>query len=99
MFDSAWIDIKCPYCGQTSKIECQTKELDCTLECWNKGDFVGDKTLPYLECIADCHSDECMDWQTKKDGYRSGFGRMFFVNVKLDEGVVTGDYEITDASD
>lgn len=94
MFDSAWIDIKCPYCGQTSKIECQTKELDCTLERWEQGDFVGDKSVSHLECVADCHSDQCMAWQTKADGYRSGFGRMFEVIVILDEGVITGEYDI-----
>lgn len=99
MFDSAYIDIKCPYCGQKSEIECQTKELDCSLDVWRKGDFVGDKTLTHLDCIADCRSKECMDFEEKRIGYRSGFGRMFYVNVKLEDGIVTGEYEITDASE
>lgn len=95
MFDSAYIDIKCPFCGQTSEIECQTKELYCNLDVWRKGEFVGDKMLSKLECIADCHSKECTEYTDKKDGYHSGFGRMFEVDVKLNEGIVTGEYEIT----
>ena len=97
MFDSAYIDIKCPFCGQISGIECQTKELDCNLDVWRKGQFVGDITLSKLNCIADCLSDECKDYEEKNRGYRSGFGRMFEVDVKLSLGIVTGEYQITKA--
>ena len=53
MFDSVKIDIKCPYCGKTSEMEAQTKELDCNLEVWKKGDFVTDK-FNELDCLTDC---------------------------------------------
>ena len=95
MFDSILIDIKCPYCSKISEIECQTKELCCTLKRWKKGDFVCDKSIKVLDCIADCYSKECVDYTNKQDGYKSGFGRMFYVDVKLKKGIVTGKYIIT----
>lgn len=94
MYDSAFIDIRCPFCGKTSEIECQTKQLDRCLDVWRKGDFVGDKTLQYLECIADCQSKECMDYKKNIIGFQSGFGRIFYVNIILNEGIITGEYEI-----
>jgi len=39
MFDSIMIDIKCPSCGNEGEKEAQTKELECNLEVWKKGDF------------------------------------------------------------
>jgi len=77
MFDSIKIDIKCPTCGNESEKEAQTKELECNLEVWRKGDFVTDK-YNYIGCLTDC---KC--------------GESFYVDVKLDKGVVTGEYELT----
>ena len=94
MFDSIHIDIKCPYCGNTSLIECQTKATECILEVWHKGDNIGTDQFKYLDCAADCLSEECVKWQDKKIGYHSGFGRIFDVRVMLSDGVVTGEYEI-----
>jgi sarcosine oxidase delta subunit len=94
MFDSVMLKIKCPYCGQESEIECHTKELDCSLDVWRKGDFVGTEKLNHLQTIANCHSKECSDYEEKRIGYRSGFGRVFNVKVKLRNGIVSGDYEI-----
>ena len=99
MFDSIYLKIKCPYCGEESEIEAQTKELEQELNVWRKGDFIGTDEYNHLECIADCHSDECMSFELKKHGYRSGFGRGFNVKVFLDKGVVNGNYEITEKWD
>lgn len=98
MFDSVRIDIKCPFCGNTSEIECQTKELDCQMHGWRKGDFVSDK-FNYLKTIADCLSEECIDYVYKEIGYHSGFGRVFYVKVILEKGVVTGEFEIIESDD
>lgn len=94
LFDSIMIDIKCPYCGQTSEMECQTKELKCELNRFHKGDDVDSHKFKFLECIADCRSDECMAESERRSGYRSGFGMTLDVKVKLDNGVVTGSYDI-----
>lgn len=94
MFDSIMLDIKCPYCKKVSEIECQTKIFDCSLEVWKKGDYVGTKQYNHVNTIADCLSPECKQYQIKELGYSSGFGRMFTVQVKLEEGIVTGEYEV-----
>ena len=93
MFDSIKIDMKCPYCNEVSEIEAQTKELDCELEVWKEGDFVTDK-LNYLECLADCVQKECKEYVTKQNGYWGGFGRMFEVKILLEDGKVSGKYEL-----
>ena len=95
MFDSVYLNIKCPYCGNESDIECQTKDLDCNLEVWRKGDFVGSDKYNSLDCLADCHSKECIDHKIKEVGYRSGAGRFFYLEVMLKEGIVTGEYKIS----
>lgn len=93
MYDSVWLDIKCPHCGNESEIECQTKQLECNLDVWRKGDFVTNE-FNYLTCLADCLSRECTDWQNKDSGYVSGFGRMFYVKIFLLNGNVSGIYEV-----
>ena len=99
MYDSFYLEIKCPYCGMLSEIECQTKELDSQLEEWRKGDYIGTTQFNFLECIADCRTAICKAWQNKKMGYSSGFGRSCEVRVRLEEGIVTGEYEILDLWD
>jgi hypothetical protein len=96
MFDSIYLNIKCPYCGKESEMEAQTKELESELQVWKKGDSIGTDKYNYLVCIADCHSDECMEHELKRVGYRSGFGRGFDVKIFIDKGIVTGDYEIVE---
>lgn len=93
MFDSVIIEIKCPYCGEVSETEAQTRQLDCDLEVWKVGDFVTDK-LNYLICIADCIQPKCKEYVTKKNGYWGGFGRKFNVKIVLKDGKVTGEYEV-----
>jgi hypothetical protein len=94
MFDSIYINVKCPFCGNESKMECQTKELECDLSVFEKGDFIGNSNIQKLEdCITDCHSKECVDFTNKEDGYVSGFGRVFRLDLLLNNGVITGEYE------
>lgn len=92
MYDSVKIKIKCPYCGEESEIEAQTKELDCTLEVWKVGDFVSDK-FNYLDCVADCLQPECK--KASMLGYHSRIGRFFNVRIFLKKGKVSGKYKIT----
>jgi hypothetical protein len=93
MFDSVRIKMKCPYCGESSIIEAQTKELECNLEEWKVGDFVTDK-VDHLVCIADCVQPKCKEFVTKKNGHWGGFGRMFDVKIFLKDGKVSGEYEV-----
>jgi sarcosine oxidase delta subunit len=93
MYDSIYLQIKCPFCGQTSEMECQTKELDCELKRFRKGDNIDTNGIEELDCIVDCHSRECMAYQDRQDGYSSGFGRLFYVIVDAPLGLITGKYK------
>jgi len=84
MFDSICIDIKCPKCGKTSEMECQTKETECMLRTWRKGDNIGTTKFNYLDCLTSC--DKC----SKKGG------NYFYLNVHIVNGIVTGTYMICD---
>lgn len=99
LYDSIFIKVKCPYCGMEELTECQTKELYCVLQNWRKGQHVGDETISHLTCIVSCRSEECLEHEFKRIGYRSGYGRTYWLKVNLDEGRITGEYEITEAND
>ncbi len=42
MFDTIYIDIKCPYCDNINE-GVQTKGLDCVLETYNIGDKISER--------------------------------------------------------
>jgi hypothetical protein len=72
MFDSIYLNMKCPYCGKDSEMEAQTKELEQELKVWRKGDHIGTDDYNSLGCTASCHSDECVDFIIKKRGTKVG---------------------------
>lgn len=72
MYDSIVINIKCPSCGNEYKREAQTKQLDCDLEVWRKGDFVTTKYND-LDCLTDCRCDKIFNVNIKlKKGVVTG---------------------------
>lgn len=89
MFDSIYINIKCPRCGEEREMECQTKDLDCTLEVWRKGDHVTHEPYEELYTITNCTSTKC---RTEAE-YRIN-GYFFHPVIKLKDGIVTGEYYI-----
>jgi hypothetical protein len=93
MFDSIYIFMKCPNCGLESEIEAQTKQLECLCNNFKLGDHISDQ-FNYLDCIADCHSEPCLKYSEEKLGYKSGFGRMFYARIFIENGKVNGKYEI-----
>lgn len=95
MFDSIYLTISCPFCGQASEMECQTKELDCTLKRFRKGDNIDTPGIDSLECIAECLSEECKGRAERRQGYRSG-GSSFDVVVDTPLGLITGKYKISE---
>jgi hypothetical protein len=98
MYDSVMVKMICPYCGKSSNIEFQTKDLDCALDVFHVGDKVTDK-LTYLDVIGDCHTPEC---QARSDKYScsvqksaSGFGALFDAKIKVKDGTITDEvYDI-----
>ncbi|KKN39815.1 hypothetical protein LCGC14_0739270 [marine sediment metagenome] len=85
MYDSFLIDIKCPFCDEVSKMECQTKELSCELIVWQKGDYIGTDQYNYLDCATSCEG-KCKP--------KDFMERTFDVSVKFEAGIVTGKYDI-----
>jgi hypothetical protein len=93
MYDSIKIKLKCPYCGEVSEMEAQTKDLECYLNTYKVGDTISDK-FNYVDCITDCTSEKCMDEVRKRRGYVSGFGKVFRLRIFIESGRITERYEI-----
>lgn len=94
MFDSAYIVVKCPQCGNEAELECQSKDkLWPSLEVWRVGDFV-DAELTELDTICECRSEQCL----KPPQYpgiqsiRSGY--YFNPIIKLKDGYLTSEYTL-----
>lgn len=95
MFDSIYLDILCPVCKEITSMECQTKELDCDLLVYRKGDYIGTNKYNYLETHASCLSPACREFEKQKyQGRVIGFGRSVYVKVFLKDGIITGEHEI-----
>ena len=62
-------------------MEFQTKDLDCVMDNFKKGDFVS-KRFNFVDCTADCHSEECQA--------RADFGSLFEAKVEIKKGKITG---------
>ena len=81
MFDSIYLTVKCPKCGDESERECQTKDLDCSLAVYRKGDSISTDYYD-LRCITNC---ECRTHNLRT---------YFYLDVMLSGGVITGEYKI-----
>lgn len=93
MFDTIKLNVVCPSCGEESFMKVQTKELDCELRVFEKGDFVS-KKYRYIEGTANCISQTCQDKTIKERGYFGGFGFLFRIKIRLKKGFVNGKYKI-----
>jgi hypothetical protein len=91
LYDSIHLDIKCPFCEETSEMECQTKQLDGEFNHYRKDDFIDSDDLENLECITECV--RCLKSSLSNDIVP----RVFFImlNVGVKSGFITGNYEIT----
>jgi len=94
MFDSIYLPLKCPVCGDEGEKECQTKDLRCYLDTYHIGDSIGTKQFRWLDVIACCITETCKTKHDEKVGYRSGFGSSWDGWVEVDEkGLITGRFE------
>lgn len=95
MFDSIFMPIKCPFCGQTFEMECQTKDLDCRLHRWKVGDNTEHPEEKELYCCATCASETCPAYETRTVlSCRLGRGRLFDLIVETPLGLITGKYRL-----
>lgn len=94
MFDSIFLKVKCPFCGQFSEMECQTKDLDCQLLRWKMGENTDHPEVGELDCCATCHSPECLARGKRKSGEDWGNAAYFELIVETPLGLITGKYRI-----
>ena len=100
MYDSVYLDVKCPKCFSiVENGEFQTKDLDCNLDKYKPGDFLSKdyKTETALHCIGECRSTSCIKIvDTLKGGYQIKRGTFFSINIKVENGIITNQYLYTD---
>ena len=87
--------VRCPFCGVTEVRECQTKDLQdiFLFEHRHVGDNILAEIPNELRCIAGCGGPSCGTVETFK-GKSYVKERYFTVVLKLDSGVITGEYEV-----
>jgi len=88
------LPVRCPFCGTEDERECQTKELQdiFLFEHWRVGDNILAEIPHELRCIAGCAQPPCATLDTF-NGKSFTRDRYFTVVLKLDNGVITGEYE------
>ena len=96
-YDTIFLELDCPYCGQRSEMEFQTKDLEQRFCEYREGDKVpGTEQFKYLTATGDCHSPECQERADKLwisiQGCPSGFGSPIDAKVELVDGVITGRF-------
>lgn len=96
MFDSILMLVKCPFCGQTTQMECQTKDLDCRLYRWKVGDNTEHPEEKELYCCATCYTNECLDREERKSGKKWGNQAYFELLLETPLGLITGKYRLLD---
>lgn len=99
MFDSIYLKIKCPYCNEVSKMECQTKEGRCCLDHYKVGDTFDNGQFRIIDAYATCESFTCRLESAKESvwtmGYYGGFSRSFDIKVYCDsKGKITNKIKI-----
>lgn len=101
LYDSIYLDVTCPGCGEESAMECQTKALSCEMNEYRKGDFVlGGKVLTEMtetskiHCIAECGSEKCNGKFKGLGGLEDSKKTFIYLHVVLRGGSVTGEYII-----
>lgn len=99
MYDTIYINVKCPKCGEASITACQTKDLDCELNEYFVDDFVLPNKLlteitekKTIHCIAECLSNECAKNTKTISGAENLRGHYFKIFVILRGGIITGEY-------
>lgn len=95
MFDSFHLRATCPHCKEEHIIEFQTKQFECTLKGWSEGDSFKSGDVEIFDGViynvfGGCNSKKCNDWQTKEDGYTSGFGRGVKCDVIIRNSKIIG---------
>jgi len=83
LYDTIVLDVNCYRCGK-SRMECQTKDFPDKICRWFEvGEDTGHKEVSEVEAIVLC--PKCKNY--------------FFINIFLDNGIITPRYELLDTKD
>jgi hypothetical protein len=103
MYDTIVIEnYVCPYCGDNSNKDFQTKDGSCSMDEFRIGElFDYECKLKYVSAIGSCNSFICQLEAAKEHvwcyGYYGGFSRSFDINIILDdEGKITNDIQLVE---
>ena len=95
MFDRIYLTVKCPNCGEEEMRECQTKDLESLLHTYHKGDNIAtvldNDQVNEITAVCNCHSKKCIDSESFYDGMS---GPLLYLKIKLNAGIITGEYEV-----
>lgn len=101
LYDSIFIEIKCPGCGNEVISECQTMQLECELNNYFKGDLVYPEMVVTeitdknkILCTTQCLHEKCSRTIKMINGFEVKRGNFFNLWLILRGGVVTGEYII-----
>jgi|APTNR8051073442_1049403.scaffolds.fasta_scaffold14816_4 hypothetical protein len=96
-YSEVYLPVRCPQCGTVAERRCVTKELGMWFEMksWKVGDSILAGLPEQLHCYADCRQPSCMGTRVYGPGKSQDWPFFFTVVVKLDNGVITGEHEVT----
>ena len=91
--------MKCPYCKEVSEMEFQTKDGECFMYSYKKGDKFDKGQFRKIDALGTCQSLTCQLESAKEsvwaNGYYGGFSRGFDVIIYCDEkGRITGKIKV-----
>jgi hypothetical protein len=101
LYDSIYLRVKCPKCKQENLLECQTKDLGCSMEEYFIDDHIDTKSnglfseitqVKKVHCITECRSYECLEVVRMPDGKKEKKGYYFMLYLILRGGKITGEY-------
>jgi hypothetical protein len=100
MYDTITITYACPYCGQVSRVDFQTKDGGSGMYTFEVGDEFSSQ-FKFINAIGGCRSFVCQLEAAKEAvwtmGYYGGFSRSFDVTIDLDnEGKITNEINIVE---
>lgn len=99
LYDSIYLKKKCPYCGEISRMEFQTKDGACFMREYRKGQIFDNGQFRKIDAIGSCESFTCQFEAAKEHvwqcGYYGGFSRSFEVYIYCDsKGKITDKMKI-----
>jgi hypothetical protein len=93
MVDIIYLNVTCPYCGEISRMDCQTKQLFCNGCLYEVGDPLPEELNFILSVLAVgcCNSAECKAFEAEQGRAN---GRSVRVKVYVKEGLISSNYKI-----